>query len=143
MDGEWWIVAIVIGYLAFTGWMIQIVVSFSHRRTRLRSEERLRILERFGTGEELATFLNSVAGEKLLSGQPAYPVRTIAWTTALGIVLLFLGGAFLLLSDTFLRQLVVPGMILAMTGGGVLVSAAVSTLLYRRAGLLPRQESEL
>lgn len=146
MHDNTWIAAIVIGQMAFVGWMVHIAVSYWHKRTRLRSEERLRVLERFGSGEELAGFLNTAAGEKLLgafSPQQGYPVRTIAWTTAMGVILLFLGGAFLLLARFFEDIFIIPGMVLSMTGGGVLLSAAISTRLYRRAGLLPPRKPEL
>ena len=113
---------------------------------RQRSEERSRLLERFSSSQDLTEFLNSAAGSRLLEkgGAPANPVRTLSGTVTAGIITLFTGVGFLFLagelpgfdSDGFL----IPGILGVMAGIGILVSAFVSAKLYKRAGLLHREE---
>ena len=113
---------------------------------RQRSEERLRLMERFSSSQELTDFLNSSAGSRLLAGakgEPGHPIRSISGTVTAGIIVFFAGIGFLFVagempghdSDGFL----IPGILGVMAGIGILVSAFVSTVLYKRAGLLPRK----
>jgi hypothetical protein len=141
-----WIVVLTLGQLVFVGFIIWVVARAREARMRLRSEERIRLVERFSSSQELTDFLNSPAGTKLLDvakAEPAHPMRGISGTVTAGIIALFAGIGFLFVAgelpgydnDGFL----IPGILGVMAGIGVLLSAFVSTVLYKRAGLLPRK----
>lgn len=135
----WWIVVLVLGELVFVGWILWVLSSYRIRKSKERSEERLRILERFGSNEELTGFLASGAGDKLLASfAPKSFNSRSGFVTGLtsGVVSLFVGSGFLVLAwldvfhdpDTFL----IPGVLLCFAGVGILMSVAVSIRLLRR-----------
>ena len=140
-----WTVVLILGQFVFLGFIIWVVARAREARMRQRSEERSRLLERFSSSQELTEFLNSEAGSRLLDkGTPAHPVRSLSATVTAGIITLFSGIGFLFVagelpghdSDGFL----IPGILGVMAGIGILVSAFVSAKLYKRAGLLRREE---
>ena len=141
---QWWIVAIVIGNLAFSAFILWLVFNYKLKRERGRAEDRERLLARFGTSQEMVDFLSSPGGDRFLRAfapRRSHPAKELGGTLQGGLVTLFLGLGFLFLawfgivgSDAFY----VPGTILAMIGLGILVSAAVSASLLKRSGLLPR-----
>lgn len=136
---DWWIVVLALGELVFIGWILWVISNYKIRRSKERSEERLRILERFGSNEELTSFLASDAGDKLLANfVPNSSNRRSGIVTGLtsGLVSLLVGTGFLVLAwlgvfddpDTFL----IPGVLLCFAGVGILLSVAVSIRLLRR-----------
>lgn len=144
-----WITVMVLGYLAFIMGFVWLIMHYRMQKARQQADERLRVLERFSSGAELTDFLNSPAGARLLdilSGQRPDPRRAATWAVSTGTVLLMVGGGFLFLDvvealgepDIFL----IPGMILATAGLGVLLSAAISLRLGRRLGMTPHGTSE-
>ena len=146
---DWWITVMVLGYLAFIVGIVWLILYYKLQKARRQADERLRVLERFSSGAELTDFLNSPAGGRLLdilSGQRPDPRRSASWAVSIGTFLLMLGGGFLLLDfvealgeeDIFL----VPGMILAASGLGILLSAILSLRLARRLGVGRPETSE-
>jgi hypothetical protein len=141
-----WTAAIILGQFVFIGFIIWVVSRAREARMRQRSEERTHLVERFSSSQELTDFLNSSAGRRFLDvakAEPAHPMRSISATVTAGIIVFFVGIGFLFVagempgydSDGFL----IPGILGVMAGIGILVSAIVSTVLYKRAGLLPRK----
>lgn len=139
-----WIVILILGQFVFLGFIIWVVARAREARMRRRSEERSRLLERFSSSQELTEFLNSEAGGRLLGkAEPGHPMRSISGTVTAGIITFFTGVGFLIVanelplgdSDGFL----IPGFLGLMAGLGILISAFISTVLYKRAGLLPRK----
>jgi len=135
-----WIVVMVFIQLAFAGFVIWIVARAREQRLRQRSEERSRMLERFSSAQDMTEFLSSTAGARfleLLEGRAPHPMKSLSATVTAGIISFFAGIAFLIVSrmldDDDFR---IPGMLGLMIGLGILVSAAVSAMLYHRAGLL-------
>jgi hypothetical protein len=146
---DWWITVMVLGYLAFIVGIVWLILYYKLQKSRRQGDERLRVLERFSSGAELTDFLNSPAGGRLLdilSGQRPDPRRSAPWAISIGTFLLILGGGFLLLDfvealgeeDIFL----IPGMILAASGLGILLSAILSLRLARRLGVGRPETSE-
>jgi vacuolar-type H+-ATPase subunit I/STV1 len=91
--------------------------------------------------QELADFLNSEAGSRLLEKrEPAHPSRALGAAVTAGVISLFVGLAFLLVvgvhRDPSGGNLVIPGLLFVMAGLGILLSALISAWLFRRAGLL-------
>ncbi|MFL6200368.1 MAG: hypothetical protein ACJ76J_14405 [Thermoanaerobaculia bacterium] len=141
-----WTVILILGQFVFLGFIIWVVARGREARLRQRSEERSRLVERFSSSQELTDFLNSPAGAKFLDvarAEPAHPARSISGTVTAGIIVLFAGIGFLFLSGEFPGRandsFLIPGILGVMAGSGILISAFVSTVLYKRAGLLPRK----
>ena len=141
-----WIVVMVFGQLAFAGFIIWIVARAREQRLRQRSEERSRMLERFSSAQDMTEFLSSPAGGRflhLVRGQSPHPLKSLAGMMTAGIISFFGGSAFLLVSELNRDDdLLIPGLLGVMVGLGILVSAAISGWLYRRAGLLSRRSQE-
>jgi hypothetical protein len=141
-----WIIVMVFGQLAFAGFIIWLAARSREARMRQRSEERARMLDRFSSAQEMTEFLSSAAGARFLrlfGGQSPHPMKSLATTVTAGVISFFAGVAFLVVSnmnqDNGFR---IPGMLGLMVGLGILISAAISGLLYRRAGLLSRRSQE-
>lgn len=141
-----WIIVMVFGQLAFAGFIIWIVARAREQRLRQRSEERSRLLERFSSPQDMTEFLSSPAGARFLNvlrGQPPHPIKSLAGTVTAGVISFFAGVGFLVVAnmnnDDGFR---IPGMLGLMVGLGILISAAISGWLYRRAGLLSRRSQE-
>jgi len=138
-----WVFYLIIAELAFSGWLIWVILHYRHRRERTHAEERDRILARFTTAQELSDFLSSQGGERFFNQTraPRHAARKLASAITSGVILLFLGIAFLIMGWTGNPagdRIFVPATILTMVGLGVLVSAAISARLLKRSGLLPR-----
>ena len=136
-----WITILVLGQLAFVGFIIWVAARAREARMRQRSEERSRLLERFSSSQELIDFISSEAGSRLLEPQKAanqHPSRMVAGTAMGGIITLFIGLAFLVVvllgRDPSGGNLIIPGAICTLAGIGLLISSAVSAWLFRRAG---------
>lgn len=139
-----WIVVLILGQFAFLSFILWLVARAREARMRQRSEERSRLLERFSSSQELTEFLSSEAGARLLGkAEPGHPMRSIAGTVMAGIITFFAGIGFLFVSGELPRGdadgFLIPGILGVMAGIGILISAFVSTVLYKRAGLLPRK----
>lgn len=139
-----WIVILLLGQFAFLGFIIWVVARAREARMRQRSEERSRLLERFSSSQDLTEFLNSEAGSRLLGkAELSHPMRSISGTVTAGIIVLFAGIGFLFVTEALpgdKGDFLLPGILGVMAGIGILVSAFVSAKLYKRAGLLRREE---
>jgi len=141
---ELWLLTLILGELAFVTVILWIVIHYRHRRADRQAEDRARLLERFGSGQELRDFLESDAGQQFLKlaalqGSPSW--GTGGWLQVVkavgaGVILLFVGGAFLLLASMQIPDgegiMMIPALLLMMGGMGVLVAAAISGILVRR-----------
>ncbi len=146
---ERWLVILILGQFAFTAFIIWLIARYREGRLRQRSEERSRLMERFSSGQELTDFLNSPAGARyleLMGSQPSHPARSLSGAVTAGIISISAGCAFMVLPNLMpqgeLFGLRIPGVLGIMVGVGILISAAVSSWFYRRAGLLTRSRRE-
>jgi hypothetical protein len=141
---QWWIVAIVMGNLAFSAFILWLIFNYKLKRDRSQAEDRERLLSRFGTGPELLDFINSGSGDKLvraLAPQGKHPAERLGGAITGGLVTLCFGLAFLFLhwiGAMPVSPMIIPGTIMTFVGIGILVSVAVSASLLKRSGLLPR-----
>jgi hypothetical protein len=144
-----------LGSILFVTWLIRSFVD--HRRwlriSRLQTEAHSKILERFGSNEDLLTFIQTPAGKRFLESSAvpvepkniSAPVGRILWSIQVGFVLLFAGLGMELLSYAELHPelaqalFVVGGLVLAM-GLGFLFSGIASYALSKRFGLFPPTE---
>ncbi len=141
---DWWIVVIFIGQLAFVAFLISIAVNYRQKTLERRSAERLRVLERFASGQELTDFLATERGSQFLqlfAVKPGNPGRIIITGVALATLAGFMGAAFLLLSwldaQDMQVEYLVAGVIVIAVALGILAASVVSLSLTRKLGLLP------
>lgn len=143
---DWWITVIVVTQFAFVAFLIAVGVNYRQKTLARRSEERLRVLERFGSGQELADFLATEQGGQFLqlfAVKGGHPSRFIVTGVAIAILVGFMGAAFLLLSWLDAQDLGVEYMVAAIimiaAALGILAASVVSLRLARRLGLLPSE----
>ncbi len=140
---DWWIVAVIVRQLAFVAFLISIAVNYRQKSLERRSQERLRVLERFASGQELADFLATEHGGRFLelfAVKAGNPARVVVTGVALATLAAFMGVAFAVLSWLDAQDLGVEYMVAAVivlaAAGGILAASVVSLRLARKLGLL-------
>jgi Flp pilus assembly protein TadB len=142
--GNWWIVVLMLGYMAFAALILWLVFQYKLRRRASEAEERERLLARFTTSQELSDFLSSPGGERFFNTQARLSpnaVRKLAGAITTGVILLCVGVGFFIMGwvgNPAGDRIFVPATLFTLIGIGVLISAAISAFLLRRSGLLPR-----
>ncbi len=118
---------------------------------KLQTEVHGKLIDKFGTSDELLTYMNTDAGRRFLEAapipvdfEPTQPmpnaVARVLNPLQIGIVLLLLGLGFLLLRHTQADMEVpmrVLGVLVLMPGIGFIVSAGITWVLAGRLGLMP------
>ena len=129
------LVALILGEMAFVAFVLWLAAGFVRDRTRQRAELQARLVERFGSAQEVVAFLATDAGrglERALSGRRDVQTRQILVAVQLGIVLVATGtGLGLAESMRPNPDLATWALACAATGTGLLVAAAVSRRLSR------------
>lgn len=136
-----------------TIWIIKAIID--HRRwirlTKTQTEVHTKLLDRFGSSEELLAYMKTPAGAKFLESAPialdaaspramSAPLNRILWSVQAGIILL-LGGLTLVWSRHQVTEEEVKQMFFMMgafgsaIGIGFVLSAAASYALSRKLGL--------
>lgn len=135
-------------------WLIRTVID--HRRwsraTATQTEMFRKVFDRFGTNEELLSYLQSDAGRRIAeavslpldAGRPiGAPLQRILWTVQIGIVSFMLGLGLQLVSWRVPVELATAlsamAVIVISIGLGFIVSAVASHILARRFGAMPQQ----
>jgi hypothetical protein len=137
---DWWIVVLIAVQFTFFAFLLWLAASYRQKSLERRSEERLRVLERFSSGQELADFLATDRGGRFLGQfavKPRNPAGLIVAGVVLGILAAALAVAFLLLTVRVDENFFVPAAILLAAAVGILVATLVSARLARRYALLP------
>jgi hypothetical protein len=131
--------AIVVAEMALVGWIVSVVGRRLRERGELRAQLHIKLLERFGNGQELADFLNSEAGRRFLesfSGERPRAGRSIlrAVHAGIGLSALALGllSAYLVLAE---EPLAVIAGVAGALGIGFLLAAYASYRLSRPLGI--------
>lgn len=129
-------VAVILGQMFFTSFLLFLVAEFIRDRARRRSELQLRLLDRFGSAPEFIAFLESEGGRELrslLTGRRFLAVRQVLGAIQLGIVLIALGaGLFVAAVSQGDGDLRVAAAICIAVGVGLLIAAGVSKGLSAR-----------
>ena len=134
-------------------WVVRYIVE--HRRwlraTRIQSEVHNKLLERFTSSAELATYMESPAGAKFLEASPlalesssqrapGAPFSRILWSAQAGVVLIAAGIGFLVIQQSMqyevAQMLGAWGTLSIAVGAGFVISAAMSYVISSRMGLL-------
>jgi hypothetical protein len=127
-----------------------------HRMVKVQTEMHAKLLDKFGSSQEMLAYVESEAGKRFLETPVfdaqnkrsiALPYARILWSVQLGVIAAAMGIGFLSLrfrvnpdADT---AFMVFGTLLLTLGLGFLVSGGVSYLLARFMGLLKRDENGL
>lgn len=135
-------------------WFIRTLIEQKRwsRLSRTQSEVHNKILDRFGTSEELLAYVRTPAGTRFLESAPiplhaerpqgapqSAPLTRVLWSIQIGVVVAVGALGMLLVSIPFdgesAKALFVLGAIGFCLGAGFVASAAVSLFLSRRLGL--------
>lgn len=138
-------------------WLIHLFLE-NRRWTRifnLQKEVHGRLIEKFGTSQELLTYMDTEAGKRFLEASPIPvdfgegqrvpgAVGKILTPLQIGVVLSLLGLGFLFLrhsnADLEIPMLVL-GMAILMPGIGFILSAGITWVLASRLGLMPENRA--
>ncbi len=140
---DWWLITLIAIQLAFVAFLIWIAVNYRQKTLQRRSEERLRVVERFNSGKDLSEFLETERGARFLelfAVRPKNPSGIVIIGVALGLLAVFLAAAFMALclfeeDNSFM----IPGILVLGIGLGILTATGVSYRLARKFHLLPTQ----
>jgi hypothetical protein len=148
----------ILGFACFLGALIWLIRALLENRRwsrtfKLQSEVHGRLIDKFGSSQELAAYMETEAGRRFLEAAPI-PVgfekeqrvpnalARVLTPLQIGIVLVLLGlGCYLLRSastDTNIPMLVF-GTLALMPGLGFIISAGVTWVLAGRLGLMPEK----
>lgn len=146
----------VFALIAFAlSWLVRTIIEQKrwNRLSRIQTEVHNKILDRFGTSNELLEYVKTPAGSKFLESAPiplhSEPVRRpapftrVIWSIQVGVILAAAAIGLLLVSLRFDgesgRELFALGVIALFLGIGFVGSAAVSIVLSRRLGVWQSQ----
>jgi hypothetical protein len=130
--------------ISLIGWFVVMIVfiwgEFKRKEAKLQREADLahRVLERFGSAEELSTFLQSEAGRRLLdpsSKSVSNPKRRIIGSVEGGVIVGLMGLGFLYVAAKHESEAIWAAMFFLGLSAGLLVSAYVGYLLSKRWGV--------
>ena len=131
------------------GWVVW-VIGGTFRRTRaarLQADVQGKLLDKFGSSQELLQYLHTTHGQRFLDfvvTERANPYGRILASVQAGVILVLLGAAFLVLLrmarvHEVADVLLVCGTLVLTLGIGLLASGALSYVLSRSWGLLDSQ----
>ncbi len=143
----------ILGFFTATIWIIYVFVQ-SRRWNRLlkqQSEVHGRLIDKFGTSQELTAYLGTEAGQRFLMASPMAltlnegqrmpnTVARVLTPLQAGVVMTLLGMGFLFLRHAgpgMETPMKVVGTLVLMPGIGFILSAAVTWALAHRLGLMP------
>lgn len=145
--------------LAFAAFLVAVLwftrVFLENRRWgrifKLQSEVHGRLIDKFGSNQELAAYMETEAGRKFLEAAPIpvnietgqrvpNAVARVLTPLQIGVVLVLLGIGLLLLrhaSPDMEIPMLVFGTVVLMPGIGFIISAGLTWILAARLGLMP------
>ncbi len=144
-------------FLAATMWIVRLILENRRwsRIFKLQSEVHGRLIEKFSSTQELASYMETEAGKRFLEAAPIpisleqdqrmpSAVARVLNPLQIGVVLVLLGVGFFLLrnvhADMHIPMLVL-GTVALMPGIGFILSAGVTWVLAGRLGLIPDNAS--
>ena len=144
-------------FLAALVWLIRQIIENRRwaRIFKLQSEVHARLIEKFGTTQDLASYMETEAGKRFLEAAPIpigfeseqrmpNAVARVLWPLQIGVVLVLLGIGLLFLrraSPDMDIPMLVFGTVALMPGLGFILSAGITWVLAGRLGLLPDSAS--
>lgn len=144
-------------FLVVTGSLLWILRAFLEnwrwrKMVRIQSEMHAKLLEKFGTSQEMLAYVESEAGRRFLElpsfeaehrQAAVFPYARILWSVQFGVIAAVLGVGLLSVREKVRLEeaataLLVFGTLALMLGIGFLLSAGVSYLLSKSLGLIER-----
>jgi len=122
-----------------------------NRIFKLQTDVHGKLIERFGTSQEVLTYMSTDAGKRFLEATPIAvgidrqqpvpsPVARVLTPLQIGLVLSLLGLGLIFLRNSIPdgeAPLLLVGTVILMPGLGFIISAVITWLLARRLGLMP------
>lgn len=132
------------GLFILLGWAIWVIATNTRRSNvaKVQAELQSKLLDRFGSSQELLDYLGSEAGQRFLEAstiERAKPLGRILGSLQVGVILTLVALALLFLYWQFPgigEPAVGLGILCLALGLGFLISAAVSYALLKRWGVL-------
>jgi hypothetical protein len=120
--------------------ILVILWEFKRREAKLQRQAELshRVLERFGSAEEISAFLQTEAGRRFLDPSPrgpSNPKQRIIASVEGGAITGMMGLAFLFVAAKHEHEAIWAAMFFLGLGAGLLVSAYVGYRLSRKWGI--------
>jgi hypothetical protein len=118
---------------------------------KLQTDVHGKLIEKFGTSQEVLTYMSTEAGKRFLEASPIAvgfepqapvpsPVARVLTPLQIGVVMTLLGIGLLSLRHSIpegTNALLVAGTIVLMPGLGFIISAGITWVLARHLGLMP------
>lgn len=133
-------------------WLIRVLLENRRwsRIFKLQSDVHGKLIEKFGTNQELLTYMDTDAGKRFLEAAPIpidfkngqafpSPVARVLTSLQIGIVLSLLGAGFLFIRYHLTQgtvQLLAFGTLILLLGIGFIISAGVTWVLGKHLGLM-------
>jgi len=149
-------IAAAAAFACFLAALVWVIRQFIENRRwsrifKLQSEVHGRLIERFSSTQEIATYMGTEAGRRFLEAAPIpvgfepeqrmpNAVARVLWPLQAGVVLVLLGaGLFFLRSagPEMKIPMLVLGTVVLMPGIGFILSAGITWVLAGRLGLIP------
>jgi len=143
-------------FICILGALLWLINQFIQNRRwgrifKLQSEVHARLIDKFGSTQELAAYMETEAGRRFLEAAPIpigfeqdqrmpNAVARVLMPLQIGIVLVLLGAGLLFLrgaNPNLDIPMLVLGTIVLMPGLGFIISAGITWLLAGRLGLIP------
>jgi hypothetical protein len=146
----------LLAFACFLGALIWLIRQFLENRRwgrifKLQSEVHGRLIDKFGSNQELSGYMETEAGKRFLEAAPIpvgfepqqrvpNAVARVLTPLQIGIVLVLLGVGFFMLRNVRTEMhdpMLVFGTIALMPGLGFIISAGITWFLAGRLGLMP------
>lgn len=125
-----------------------------NRIFKLQTDVHGRLIERFGTSQEVLTYMGTEAGKRFLEATPIAvgferteqvpsPVARVLTPLQIGLVMMLLGIGLISMRGAIpeaAAALLLLGTVILMPGLGFIISAGITWVLAKRLGLMPNQE---
>jgi hypothetical protein len=134
-------------------WLVHVLLENRrwNRIFKLQTDVHGKLIERFGTSQEVLTYMSTEAGKRFLEATPIAvgfepsqpmpsPVARVLTPLQIGIVMSLLGLGFIFLRHSIpdgAAPLLLLGTVILMPGLGFIISAGVTWVLGRHLGLMP------
>lgn len=134
-------------------WLVHVLLENRRwsRIFKLQTDVHGKLIEKFGTSQEVLTYMGTDAGKRFLEATPIAvgfetsqpvpsPVARVLTPLQVGVVMTLLGLGLLFLRHSIPQgaaPLLVAGTIVLMPGLGFIISAGITWVLARHLGLMP------
>jgi len=134
-------------------WLVHVLLENRrwNRIFKLQTDVHGKLIERFGTSQEVLTYMSTEAGKRFLEATPIAvgfepsqpvpsPVARVLTPLQIGIVMTLLGLGLIFLRHSIpegAAPLLLLGTVILMPGLGFIISAGVTWMLGRNLGLMP------